>query len=67
MKLLKPLVLLCAVALLSSCTSESKNDTPSEQTEPPTADQVIEADEVDDQVKRDQERADSMKRALGIE
>jgi len=67
MKLLKPLLLLCTIALFGACTSESKNDTPSDQTEPPAADQVIEADEVDDQVKRDQERADSMKRALGIE
>lgn len=67
MKVLKTGLILCVIALLASCGSEPKSDAPTENTEEPTADQVIEADEVEDQVKRDQERADSMKRALGIE
>ena len=58
---------MCVIALLASCGSEPKSDAPTENTAEPAADQVIEADEVEDQVKRDQERADSMKRALGIE
>lgn len=65
MKHLTFFVTLAVCALLSSCNSSSKNVHEDPASIPEGKE--IKMDDVDSQLKTDAERADSMKKALGIE
>ncbi|MFT5725633.1 MAG: hypothetical protein ACI9JN_002759 [Bacteroidia bacterium] len=52
---------------LSACSKGSHYDAPEEQADTTVQTKEIKLEDIDNQLKTDQEREDSMKKALGIE